>query len=136
MTTGIFIISILPGKKVKADALTLCQARMVLQNFVLDDKLSIPRNGMYYLKAHIHYDKLRFYHSADGKDWKSLGPVYDYSTLSDEIEAFGGDAHLQVLLSESAVRIYREGEKQQTLTISNTVKECNSRKRRTGPLPF
>jgi len=61
--------------------------------FLLDEKLSIPDSGMVYLKADVHYDKLRFYHSANGKDWERIGPVYDYSTLSDEFEAFGGDAH-------------------------------------------
>ena len=61
--------------------------------FLLDEKLSIPDEGMYFLKAKVHYDKLRFYHSTDGKEWNPIGPVYDYSTLSDEFEAFGGNAH-------------------------------------------
>ncbi len=61
--------------------------------FLLDEKLSIPNQEMYYFKANIHYDKLRFYHSADGKEWKQIGPAYDYSTLSDEFEEGGGDAH-------------------------------------------
>lgn len=61
--------------------------------YLLDKKLSIPDTGMYYLKAEVAYDKLRFYHSADGKKWSRIGPDYDYSTLSDEFEAFGGDAH-------------------------------------------
>ena len=61
--------------------------------FLLEDKLSIVEKGMYYLKADVQYDKLRFFHSADGKKWNRIGPDYDYSTLSDEFEAFGGDAH-------------------------------------------
>ena len=62
-------------------------------DFLFDEKLSIPDEGMYYLKAEVNYDKLRFYHSADGHSWSSIGLVYDYSTLSDEFEEFGGDAH-------------------------------------------
>jgi xylan 1,4-beta-xylosidase len=61
--------------------------------FLFDEKLSIPDDGMYYLKAEVYYDKLRFYHSADGIDWNRIGLVYDYSTLSDEFEEYGGDAH-------------------------------------------
>jgi xylan 1,4-beta-xylosidase len=61
--------------------------------FLLDEKLSIPDEGLYYLKADVNYDKLRFYHSANGKDWEQLGPLYDYSTLSDEFEPGGGHAH-------------------------------------------
>jgi xylan 1,4-beta-xylosidase len=61
--------------------------------FLLDKKLVLPDVEFYYLKAQVHYDKLRFFHSANGKDWSRLGPVYDYSTLSDEFGAFGGDAH-------------------------------------------
>jgi xylan 1,4-beta-xylosidase len=61
--------------------------------FLSDEKLRIPIEGMYYLKANVYYDKLRFYHSANGKDWIPIGPIYDYSTLSDEFEAWGGDAH-------------------------------------------
>ena len=61
--------------------------------FLLDDKLSISDEGMYYLKAEVDYDKLRFCHSADGENWSQIGLVYDYSTLSDEYEEFGGDAH-------------------------------------------
>jgi xylan 1,4-beta-xylosidase len=61
--------------------------------FLLDEKLRIPDIGMYYLKAKIYYDRLQFYHSVNGKDWTPIGPEYDYSTLSDEFEAWGGDAH-------------------------------------------
>jgi xylan 1,4-beta-xylosidase len=61
--------------------------------FLLDEKLSIPNEGLYYLKAQVNYDKLTFYHSPDGKNWKQLGPIYDYSTLSDEFEEFGAGAH-------------------------------------------
>jgi len=61
--------------------------------FLLGEKLSIPNEGKYYLKADVRYDKLKFYHSANGKDWNTIGPVFDYSTLSDEFEEGGGDAH-------------------------------------------
>ncbi len=62
-------------------------------SFLFEEKLKIPDQGLYYLKAQVHYDKLRFYHSANGKEWNQIGPVYDYSTLSDEFEPWGGDAH-------------------------------------------
>jgi xylan 1,4-beta-xylosidase len=61
--------------------------------FLLDEKLSIPAEGLYYLKADVYYDKLRFFHSSHGKNWQRIGPDYDYSTLSDEFGLFGGDAH-------------------------------------------
>ena len=61
--------------------------------FLLDEKLSIPDKGMYFLKAEVSYDKLRFYHSPDGNVWERIGYDYDYSTLSDEFKWFGGDAH-------------------------------------------
>jgi xylan 1,4-beta-xylosidase len=78
------------GKGRCIDVLTILDGAA---EFLLDEKISIPDQGMYYLKAEVHYDKLRFFHSADGKDWKPIGPDYDYSTLSDEFKCWGGDAH-------------------------------------------
>jgi xylan 1,4-beta-xylosidase len=77
----------------KGRCVDIISSKDAVTEFLLDEKLSIPDEGFYYLKAHVYYDKLRFYHSSNGKDWKQLGPTYDYSTLSDEFEAFGGDAH-------------------------------------------
>jgi xylan 1,4-beta-xylosidase len=71
----------------------IVSSKDAVTEFLLDDKLSIPNEGLYYLKAQVSYDKLRFYHSPDGKNWNQLGPIFDYSTLSDEFEAFGAGAH-------------------------------------------
>ncbi len=71
----------------------IISSKDAVTEFLLDDKLSIPNEGVYYLKATIFYDKLKFYHSSNGKDWDKIGPIYDYSTLSDEFEAYGGDVH-------------------------------------------
>ena len=40
--------------------------------------------GAVYLRADVDAEKLRFFYSRDGKDWKQLGPVLDASILSDE----------------------------------------------------
>lgn len=77
----------------KGRCIDIISSKDAVTEFLLDEKLSIPDEGMYYLRAQVFYDKLEFYHSPNGKDWKQLGPIYDYSTLSDEFEAFGGDAH-------------------------------------------
>ncbi|MFZ5941339.1 MAG: glycoside hydrolase family 43 protein [Bacteroidota bacterium] len=61
--------------------------------FLLDEKIAIADTGNYFFRAEVHYDKLRFFHSSDGKNWQQIGPIYDYSTLSDEYGAGGGDAH-------------------------------------------
>jgi xylan 1,4-beta-xylosidase len=37
-----------------------------------------------WLRAVVKYDELQFYYSGDGEDWTSIGPVLDYSILSDE----------------------------------------------------
>ncbi len=77
----------------KGRCIDIISSKDGVTEFLSDKKLSIPKEGLYYFKAKVHYDKLTFYHSADGKDWKQIGPVYDYSTLSDEFEEGGGDAH-------------------------------------------
>jgi len=77
----------------KGRCIDIISSKDGVTEFLLDEKLSISNQGMYYFKAKVHYDKLRFYHSADGKEWKQIEPVYDYSILSDEFEEGGGDAH-------------------------------------------
>lgn len=77
----------------KGRCIDIISSKDGVTEFLLDEKLSIRNDGMYYFKAKVHYDKLRFYHSVDGKEWKQIGPIYDYSTLSDEFEEGGGDAH-------------------------------------------
>jgi xylan 1,4-beta-xylosidase len=77
----------------KGKCIDIIASKGGITEFLLDEKLSIPDDGLYYFKADVNYDKLRFYHSANGKEWQALGPVYDYSTLSDEFEPGGGHAH-------------------------------------------
>jgi xylan 1,4-beta-xylosidase len=61
--------------------------------FLLQDRIPISNEGAIYLKADIDYDKLRFYFSEDGKKWNCIGEIFDASTLSDEFDEGGGDAH-------------------------------------------
>jgi beta-xylosidase len=32
----------------------------------------------------VDHDRLQFFHSTDGKDWRKYGPELKYATLSDE----------------------------------------------------
>jgi xylan 1,4-beta-xylosidase len=61
--------------------------------FHLDEKISIPDTGLFYLRAEVQYDKLIFSYSTNGNDWAIPGPVFDYSTLSDEFQEGGAGAH-------------------------------------------
>ncbi len=62
-------------------------------DFPLRKKVSLKKTDKCYLRVTIDYDKLRFYYSTDAKEWKQIGPIFDASTLSDEFEEGGGDAH-------------------------------------------
>ncbi|MBN1499178.1 MAG: glycoside hydrolase family 43 protein [Spirochaetes bacterium] len=62
-------------------------------DYPLECRIKIPAGGRVYLRANVDYDKLRFSYSENGKDWKMTGPVFDATTLSDEFDAGGGDAH-------------------------------------------
>lgn len=61
--------------------------------YALDKKVSLGTDGRCYLRADVDYDKLKFSYSENGKDWKSIGRIFDASTLSDEFDEGGGDAH-------------------------------------------
>ena len=50
----------------------------------LAEDVSIAGWDRCYLQARVDYDQLQFYYSADGAAWTALGPVLDYSKLSDE----------------------------------------------------
>jgi xylan 1,4-beta-xylosidase len=59
----------------------------------LPGKIRLPGQGRCYLRVEVDYDKLVFCYSENGANWKSVGPVFDASTLSDDFDAGGGDAH-------------------------------------------
>jgi len=61
--------------------------------YPLDNKINLKKNDAIYLRVNIDYDKLRFFYSENGSDWKSIGQIFDASTLSDEYDEGGGDAH-------------------------------------------
>jgi xylan 1,4-beta-xylosidase len=56
-------------------------------------QIKLNTNGRTYLRAKVVYDKLTFYYSEDGKEWKKVGGYFDASTLSDEFDAGGGNSH-------------------------------------------
>ena len=58
----------------------------------LPEKIKIQEQGCY-LRVDVDYDKLRFSYSGNGEDWTFVGPDFDASTLSDDFDAGGGDAH-------------------------------------------
>ncbi|MBN2092629.1 glycoside hydrolase family 43 protein [candidate division KSB1 bacterium] len=62
-------------------------------DYPLQKKISVNHKGFIYLRAEVDYDKLRFSYSENEVDWKSIGLVFDASTLSDEFDEGGGDAH-------------------------------------------
>lgn len=51
-------------------------------------EVAIPK-GRIYLRADVHYRKLRFSYSKDHKAWEQIGKIFDMSKLSDE-KAKGG----------------------------------------------
>ena len=57
------------------------------------NRISIKDEGPVYLRVKVDYDKLRFFYSEDGKNWNFTGVILDASTLSDEFDKGGGDAH-------------------------------------------
>ncbi len=59
----------------------------------LKDTVSIKGWKNCHLKAQVEYHELKFFYSPDEKSWKSIGPVFDASTLSDEFGPGGADAH-------------------------------------------
>jgi xylan 1,4-beta-xylosidase len=61
-------------------------------DFPLDSKVRITGETCY-LKARVFFDKLNFFFSENGKEWKAIGTDFDASTLSDEFEGDGGDEH-------------------------------------------
>ncbi|MBN1950293.1 MAG: glycoside hydrolase family 43 protein [Bacteroidales bacterium] len=61
--------------------------------FPLESKLPLENEGLICLKAEVHYDKLKFSYSENGRGWMRIGEVFDASTLSDEFDEGGGDAH-------------------------------------------
>ncbi len=50
----------------------------------MNTEVSIEGWSCCYLQVRIDYDKLQFYYSKEGKDWRALGPVLDAGKLSDE----------------------------------------------------
>jgi xylan 1,4-beta-xylosidase len=61
--------------------------------YPLKDKVRLKAEGPCLFRVKVDYDKLRFYYSEDGGDWKQIGKLFDASTLSDEFDEGGGDAH-------------------------------------------
>lgn len=61
-------------------------------DFPLAEKIKLAGQTNY-LRANVDYDKLVFSVSENGTDWQAVGPVLDASTLSDDFDAGGGDAH-------------------------------------------
>lgn len=61
--------------------------------FPLTEKIKLPDTGASHLRAEVVYDKLQFGYSENGTEWRSIGPVLDASTLSDDFDESGGDAH-------------------------------------------
>lgn len=70
------------------EALGKCLGIITCQNNTFDqpltDEVSIEGWLRCYLRVNVDYDRLQFYYSRDGSDWKKIGPVCDASTLSDE----------------------------------------------------
>lgn len=62
-------------------------------DYPLQKKVSLKKDGNSYLRVNVDYDKLKFFYSEDGLEWRSIGRVFDASTLSDEFDEGGGDAH-------------------------------------------
>lgn len=62
-------------------------------DFPLDEKIKLNEKDDIYLRLTVDFDKLRFFYSINGTDWVRIGKDFDYSTLSDEFEEGGGDAH-------------------------------------------
>lgn len=50
----------------------------------LSQEVSVEGCKRIYLKAEVDREKLQFFYSKDGNDWKSIGPVLDASKLSDD----------------------------------------------------
>ena len=50
----------------------------------LDNPIDISGIVRVYLKGNMNRDKLQFYYSLDGTEWKKFGPVLDASILSDD----------------------------------------------------
>lgn len=61
--------------------------------YPLNKTVLLKKNSRVYLRAEVDYDKLRFYYSEDGSNWQHIGQIFDASTLSDEFDQGGGDAH-------------------------------------------
>lgn len=62
-------------------------------DYPLEQTVKLNKNGRVYLRAEVDYDKLRFSYSEDGINWQRIGQIFDASTLSDEFDEGGGDAH-------------------------------------------
>jgi xylan 1,4-beta-xylosidase len=62
-------------------------------DYPLENKISLKKNGAIFLRVNVDYDKMRFSYSENKTEWKSIGQVFDASTLSDEFDEGGGDAH-------------------------------------------
>lgn len=62
-------------------------------DYPLKEKVKLNTNSGCFFRAKVDYDKLIFFYSENGKDWKRSGPVFDASTLSDEFDEGGGGAH-------------------------------------------
>ena len=87
----------------------------------LSKKIYVSMDGRRcYLRARVDYDRLQFYYSKDGVEWNSIGPVMDYSILSDE---HCMEECLQARLPVCAARIYPEGASMRILISLNILKE-------------
>ncbi len=51
---------------------------------ITDSQLVVNDWERFFLRAVIDEDRLQFYASPDGKDWKAIGPELDASKISDD----------------------------------------------------
>lgn len=59
------------------------------KNSELSDKISIPEGKAVYLKVNFNYDSLYFSYALEKDIWNRIGPVFDFSQLSDENNKYG-----------------------------------------------
>jgi xylan 1,4-beta-xylosidase len=64
-----------------------------VSDYPLQKKVKLDEASDCYFRITVKYDKLKFFYSTNGQDWNPIGPIFDASTLSDEFEEGGGDAH-------------------------------------------
>lgn len=82
-TRNYFYLGISRDEK-SGKSLSLAQCEKRQHSEPLDGVVSIEGWSRCYLKLAINYDRLQFFYSPDGSDWKTIGPEFDVSVLSDE----------------------------------------------------